>query len=196
MANFQFTIPNLLRAAGIRGYLPRASAAINRALRAQSEPEYNSAMHQAAELIFSDKPWFEGVPVWMPMELSHSEAGEPLLLDSALVEVSNERHVVLTHLQGLDGSVKEFIANGDYIIKVRGLLAQKGFGWPQDEVTRLKQYMRLRYPIAVTHQQLNALDIFEIVVTEWSLPHSPHINVAAYEFTAVSDEPIELQQNV
>ncbi|HSW64983.1 MAG TPA: DUF6046 domain-containing protein [Dissulfurispiraceae bacterium] len=196
MATFQFTIPELLRAAGIRGYLPLASAAINRALRAESEPEYSAAMHEAAEQVFGESPWFEGLPMWMPLELSHGEAGNPLLLDSALTAVSNERRVILTHLQGLDGSVKEFIANGDYIIKVRGLLARKGFGWPEEEVVRLKQMLRFKAPLAVTHQQLNALDIFELVILDWSLPHSPHMNVAAYEFTAVSNEPIELKQNV
>lgn len=195
MAKFEFTIPNLLRAAGIRGYLPRVSAAINRAISASNEPEYNAAMHEAAEMVFSEKPWFEGLPVYMPLELHHADLGN-LMLDSALVEVSNARKIAITQLQGIDNTVKEFITNGDYTIKVRGLLAKKGFGWPKEEVELLKEFMRQKSSLEVAHEKLNSLDVFELVVLDWSLPYEPSVNVAAFEFTAVSDEPVELVQNV
>ena len=41
----------------------------------------------------------------------------------AVIEISNTRNIVKTEIQGRDGTVKEFINNGDYQISIKGILS-------------------------------------------------------------------------
>lgn len=209
MPQFNFTIPELLRTIGIRGYLPQASTAINRALRASSEIEYQQAIREATkqisgfdgiqvyeqdELSYSDKPYFEGLPVWMPLLLQKTgNINEDMLLDAAIVQISLPRNIVTTAIQGRNGTVKEYISNGDYQLNVSGVLARRGMGYPKDLVAQMRGFMETDTTIPVTSELLNLLGVYEIVVTDWNLPVNPHINCAAYTFTAISDQPIELK---
>ena len=43
------------------------------------------------------------------------------------MEISNTRNIVKTDIQGRDGSVKEFINNGDYQISIKGILSNDVF---------------------------------------------------------------------
>lgn len=209
MSQFNYTIPELLRTIGIRGYLPQAATALNRALRAENEIEYQQQLREASRQItgfegievyepegflFSsnEKPYFEGLPVWMPLLFANEDIGEDLLLDSAIVQVNLPKNIVTTSIQGRNGTVKEYVGNGDYQLSVSGILADRQ-GYPKDLVALMRAYMETANPLAVTSELLNLLGIYQVVVTGWNLPAHPFINCAAYSFTAISDRPVELQ---
>lgn len=201
--DIKFTLPQLLRFVGIRGYTPTVAGAINRALSAKNEIDYQDAMKDATEGFFQtdaenygEGGWF-GQPVYMPVELSVADGFglDPLYLDSAIVDLRQPMEVVKTQVQGRRWTVKEWIAEGDFEITFSGLLAGRG-AYPLEDVVRLKEYMTLGVPLRVSHAVLNALGIHEIVVEEWSLPSDQSINIAPYEFVALSDEPVELRIDV
>src|ERR1035437_375891 len=63
-----------------------------------------------------------GKPVWDVIEFRYTTPGESTIfcvLPIALIEVTNTRNVVTTAVAGLDGTIKEYISDGDYIINIK-----------------------------------------------------------------------------
>lgn len=199
--NRNYTIPELLSIIGIRGYIPQAAVALNKAIKAKTELDYNQSIREATELIigikaqdFGSSSFFEGVPLWLPLLLQHDEIGE-LLLENAIVDLTRTKNIITTAVQGLDGTIKEYISNGDWQITVRGIIAQKQYGYPKEQYKQLLKFMQLNKPINVANQWLNDAEIYSIVITDFKLPYNPHINCITYEFNALSDKPVELKIN-
>jgi len=200
-----YQIPELMRMLGLMGYTPQLATAINRLLQAKDKTEYRLAKREAVKQItgYDDIQVVEspegikgsmfGLPLLMPLYL---EAPEPdmddLLLEDAVLEISQTRNIVKTIVQGRDNTVKEFVNNGDYAISVRGSIFRRDYGHPTEDLKRLRDYLTYKGSIKVVHEVLNALDVHEIVITGFQLPATPFVNVQPYAFTAVSEEPVEL----
>ena len=67
-----YTIPELLSIIGIRGYIPQAAVALNKAMQAKTELDYSQAIREATELItgieaqdYGNSSFFEGIPLWL-----------------------------------------------------------------------------------------------------------------------------------
>lgn len=209
MSNIRFDIPTLLKYIGIRGYAPRAAAALNRALSAKDNIEYENAKREAAKeitgyenvniieegsLSFSESSHFEGLPVWMVLELKpYPGQSKELLLDTAIVTINQPRNIIKTAVQGLDNTVKEFISDGDFEVSVTGILASKTHEYPFDQVSLLRSYFKFKGSLKVVHPVLNSIGIYEIVIEEWNLPSSQFTNCAAYSFKAISETPVNLK---
>ena len=201
----EYTIPELLGFAAIRGYSPRLGEALNTLVSTSSEVEYQNALEIAtAETsglydyteigTFTDKSHFEGLPIYLPLILESIDGvKDDLLLESAIVSVGRTKNIVITDVQGRDTSVKEFINNGDWDISITGIICNNGVGYPLDQVREFQDYMTAKSSIKVVHEVLNMLGINEIVVTDQSMPSSPMVNVQRYSFNAISEKEIELR---
>lgn len=200
----EYSLPEILNKAGIKGYSPRLGNAINTLLRTQDREEYNESLRAATKELtgyenielyeednqYSPTTHFDGLPIYQPLLLQQVEAtADDLLLDSAVVELNRPKRIVVTELKGKDNSVKEFINNGDWQIKVSGILANRGVGYPKDQLRALEDYMSAKVAIPVVHEVLNRLNIYEMVVTDYAYPRSPFQNIQPYEFSCLSDEP-------
>lgn len=208
-----YSIPELLSLAGIRGYTPRLSNAINSLATTKSELEYQSALEVATaeisgydkvnsylgnteDLGFDSSNHFSGLPIYMPLVLEKLKKGEKeYILESAIVEINRQKNIVTTVVQGRDSSVKELINNGDYQITVSGVIATKGVGYPKDSVKDFETFLVAKESIKITHQVMNLLGINQLVITDYSIPYTPFMNMQAYSFNAMSDKPIELVIN-
>jgi hypothetical protein len=203
---FEFSIPSLLRAIGITGVIPQVGTAINRALRAKNEIDYKEAVREAtAEIsgysanvyeadgfLNKDKTFFEGLPIWMPIMLQ-LPGSEDLFLESAICVINQDRNIITTPIQGRDGTVKEYISNGDYELSITGIIATRKLDYPYNEVKAFKKYMEAKQPLKIVSKLTQELGIYEVVVTGWSLPYNPNINCAQYDFKCLSDTPIILR---
>lgn len=203
-----YSIPEILRLAAVRGYSPRLGDAVNRLLNSDNEIEYQIALRDATEETtglhtysdtnaYSDKSHFAGVPIYMPLVLEAFDSSvEDYLLESAIVSVTRQRKIITTELQGRDSDVFEFISNGNFEISVTGLICQPQVGYPKKLVSEFNRYVTEKKAIKVIHEALNNLGIFELVITDYSLPATPFINGQQYSFNAASHVPLELQLDV
>lgn len=191
--SFIYSIPDILRSVGVFGYAPAASAAINKLLQAKSSEEYKVAQQDAITSIYFPGGAFPDLPKFQPVLLEkQGDITEDLLLDSAIVSFGQPKNVVKTPVAGRDGTFKEFIADGDFEINIKGAIAFNGQQWPKDEVLKLRQYLKLKKAIGVIHERLNAFGIYEMVITDYKINESPFFNLQPYEITAVSEEPFEM----
>lgn len=207
--SLQYTIPDLIQFAGSQITHPAVKDALERALGASSERGYQVAMREATQAIsgytgidltqssggaYMPNDYFKGsLPIYMPVMLQRfGDIQDDLLLDHAIVDARLVKNVVRTAVQGKDGTVKEYISASDWEVEIRGLVAQREFGYPKDQVDLLRQYIVPGESIGVINTALNALKIYELVILEVNLPHTPHLNCARYEISAVSNDPYEL----
>ena len=118
-----------------------------------------------------------------------------LTVNTVLFSVNQSKNIVKTEIQGRNGTVKEYISDGDYDITIQGLLVSKEHDiYPEDEVKKLVEILKVQRSLEVACPYLNdRFDITDIVVETYSLPQKEGFeNTQMFEINAVSDEPIEL----
>ena len=123
---------------------------------------------------------------------------DQLYIDAALFEVSRQKNIVLTQVTGRDTSVKEYINSNDYIVNVKGVLHTfKSNNYPIGDVNALISIFDTNTAIKVICPFLRLFGIFNIVIQDHSIPQKEGTeNLQPFQFTAISDEPIELIEDV
>ncbi|MDF7813605.1 DUF6046 domain-containing protein [Hymenobacter sp. YC55] len=143
-----------------------------------------------------------GLPVFARVEFLAAAAWRQLVLNDPIVEVSRDKLIVTTDIQGRNGSVKEYISNGDYAVTIKGVLASDPTDgrysrrYPEREVQALQTLIDVPAAIPVTGRLFRLLGIKNLVIKGHSWPALPGFtNLQAYELRCLSDEPIELQKS-
>ncbi len=201
----EFTIPQLLRTIGIRGYSPQLASAVNKLIAPNNEIEYQQAKQQVTREITGYKNInvlqqetrytgeIFGLPVFMPLILeAFNNTVDDFFIDSAIVEITRQKNIVTTVVQGRDTSIKEFINNGDFAVKVSGVLASETADYPMQKLKLLHEYLQYEGSISILNEKLNALDINELVITNYSIPPTPFTNIQPFTFNCLSEKPVEL----
>lgn len=134
---------------------------------------------------------------------------EAFIFNEVVMSVTQERNIVTTPLQGRDGTIKEFISNGDYVITVdAGVMeGQKqidneddevsfqipGSTYPEEELKRLKNILTLPKAIEVYSEFLLVFGITSVVVKSFSLVQETHSNRQSIQIQMLSDTPYEIK---
>jgi hypothetical protein len=118
--------------------------------------------------------------------------------DAPLIDVTLSKHIIKSKIANRNGTVKEWIAEGDYMVRVRGLMANHdGEDLPYDKIERLHKVVKLNEAIKVESTLLNRMGIFNLVITKAFYPANEQLsNIQPYVLECISDEPIELELNV
>tara|TARA_R110002074_G_scaffold31540_2_gene88553 strand:- start:6817 stop:7464 length:648 start_codon:yes stop_codon:yes gene_type:complete len=120
---------------------------------------------------------------------------ENFVINTVLIDVSQQKQIIKTNIQGVSGTVKEYISKGDYQVTIRGaLVSESSVRYPEEEVTQLTEYLEAETSIGVASRFLDDIfNIQNIVVESFSFPQVEGTqNVQLFEVSAVSDDPIEL----
>jgi len=133
-----------------------------------------------------------GAPIFKFSEVKLSTSDTELLLDTAILSISQSKNIVTTTLQGRDGTVKEYISDGDYEISIKGILDSGNmFVYPEDLVKQLKSICDVKDNIEIKSPFAEMLGITEAVITGYSFNQVPSgYNVQPYEITLLSDVPL------
>jgi hypothetical protein len=121
-----------------------------------------------------------------------------LTINTVLFSVNQSKNIVKTPIQGRNGTVKEYISDGDFDIQIRGLIVSDNANeYPKEDVRKLVEILRVQDNLEIASRYLEeTFDITNIVIESYSLPQTEgYLNVQAFEINAVSDDPIELTLN-
>lgn len=129
-----------------------------------------------------------------------NEAGEGVTLADAVVSVSRERRIVSTALVGHDGTVKEYINEGDWAISIvvglqgvqDGVMADV---WPDAQVRELRKLLETKEALRVQSSFLDVWGISRMVVKSISATQQTDSNYQTMSISAVSDEDYEIFSN-
>lgn len=147
----------------------------------------------------TDRAYWEGRYVLCPVRLrAQTESGTlETELPDAVAAVSRERRIVSTALTGRDGTVKEYINEGDWAVNLvvgiqavrDGVIADE---WPGDELRELRKVLDTKAAIEVHSEFLAIFDITKIVIKSYQATQMTESNYQAVSINAVSDEDYEI----
>jgi hypothetical protein len=120
-----------------------------------------------------------------------------LILDTALISCSMYKNIVTTQLQGRDGTVKEYIAKGDYSITIKGVLDSGDMAvYPRQAVETLKTLLDLNSNLELISPFAQILGINEVVVQSYNIDQLPTgYNIQPYEISFLSDVPLIIKSS-
>jgi hypothetical protein len=117
-----------------------------------------------------------------------------LVFDSILITVNQSKNITKTDIQGRDGTVKEYIGMGDYVITINGIITGNNGHYPIDEVKDLKKMLDANIAISVVSWYLQNLDVSLIVITDFEIPQEMGgYSYQKFSISALSDTPQEIQ---
>lgn len=140
----------------------------------------------------TDRSYWEGRYVLTEVTLRR-EDGATLTVNDAVVNISREKHIVRTALVGLDGTIKEYISNGDYDISMTvGIVALRDGmivdEYPEEGIREVRRFLDDNRAVEVSSVFFDLFDISRIVVTRFSLNQDTHSNRQTIDVRALSDE--------
>jgi hypothetical protein len=162
----------------------------------------------------SRKGWF-GTPVFSNLEFP-SGAYETLdgetiqfkgiRIDAALFVVNQARNIIKTPIQGENGTVKQYISDGDFEIECSGVIVGSStengsnftvaptFEVPEEELRKFLKILSIPKEIEVTSQFLDFFDITTVVVESYSFQQMQGSqDTVMFAVRMLSDTPLELR---
>lgn len=150
----------------------------------------------------TDREYWEGRYVLCPVRLrAVTERGTlEVELPDAVAAVSRERRIVSTALTGRDGTVKEYINEGDWSVNLVVGVQPTENGeildeYPSDALRELRRLLDVKAAIEVQSEFLAVFDITKIVIKSYSATQMTEANYQALSISAVSDEDYEIFSN-
>jgi hypothetical protein len=119
-----------------------------------------------------------------------------VVVDTVIFSVSKPRNIVKTPIQGRNGTVKEYVSDGDYVITCRGIISNRDNVIPLDQARDLRTVFEVPQQVPIVSEYLNDLfEIFDIVIEQWDMPQVEGTrNQIPFSFTATSDVPLDLEE--
>lgn len=151
-----------------------------------------------------NRPWLTS----LRMSTHHEGERYSLLFQEVIISITQERNIVTTSLQGRDGTIKEYISNGDYGITLDLAItdyedepreqANEAFllpkqDYPLSQLETLRKLLTTPEAVEVESDFLYAFGIKSAVVTSFSLQQETHSNRQSLQVQMLSDEPYEVR---
>nr|DAT95362.1 MAG TPA: hypothetical protein [Caudoviricetes sp.] len=139
----------------------------------------------------TDKSYWEGRYVLCELTLCRNES-ELLVINDAVCAVSRTKNIVTTQMVGMDGTVKEYINEGDYQINIvvgvaavrNGVIVDE---YPEEGLRELSAFLDEKAAIKVHSAFLEIFDIGSIVIKSFSVTQDTASNYQSVSISAVSD---------
>lgn len=139
-----------------------------------------------------------GTPVYSNLVfLPTSDISDRLRIDTVLMEVDQTKNIVKTDIQGRNGTVKEYISDGDYMVTIRGVIVSPYPNvFPREDIDLLIKYCQVTEQLPVSSFFLDLFGITDIVIDRYKISEKlGSRNEVPFEIMALSDYPIEFQLN-
>ena len=134
--------------------------------------------------------------------------GLGLTIPNMIIEVNQTKNIITTPIQGRDGTVKEFISRGDYLITLTGIINGKmdeetgevrdiGNVYPEDDVNKLITICEVPGSLEVTSTFLGMFlkEDSNVVITNYNIPQQIGVrNFQTFTINMLSDTPINLNE--
>ena len=113
-------------------------------------------------------------------------------IDDCLITVSQSKKIIVTEIQGRNGTVKEYIGLDDFQVNIVGRLNEAYGVNPKEDTKILHKILSSGAPLAITNWFLQNLDINFIVVKDFDIPQLEGMYSTQYfTITAISDRVVE-----
>lgn len=127
--------------------------------------------------------------------------GKEFIFNECIITLNMEKNIVTTALQGRNGTIKEYISDGDYNISIDAGIStytldyKEDFDitYPIDAVAELKKFLSIPEALEVQSDFLEIFGIKSAVVKSFGLQQETHSNRQSINIQMLSDEPYEIK---
>lgn len=127
--------------------------------------------------------------------------GKEFIFNECIIALNIEKNIVTTALQGRNGTIKEYISDGDYNISIDAGIStytldyKEDFdiAYPIDAVAELKKFLSIPEALEVQSDFLEIFGIKSAVVKSFGLQQETHSNRQSINIQMFSDEPYEIK---
>lgn len=119
---------------------------------------------------------------------------EGIDLYAVLLTLAQPKRIVKTYITGRDSSIKQFISLDDVQINCSGVILNgRDRKYPIELVQKLIAIAQARTPLGVSSRLISLMGVTHMVIEEITLePREGYEGVQYFKFTAVSDDPVEV----
>lgn len=111
-------------------------------------------------------------------------------INEVLIEVSMTKNIITTAIQGRNGTVKEYVSDGDYNIQVTGKLVNQKNAMPEVALNALKEICKVPDSLIVNCPFLQYFDITAVVIQDYRfLEIEGTRNMIDFTMNLLSDTP-------
>lgn len=135
-------------------------------------------------------------------------AFEGVRIDTVLMDVSLEKNIVRTPINGRNGTVKQFIGLGDYAVNVQAIIngtsseVSGGFTVentnqiPEEEIRKLNAILQVPQEIEIISEFLDFFDISTVVIEGGNIAQREgYFDSFILSMGLLSDTPVELRED-
>lgn len=119
-------------------------------------------------------------------------------LDNAIVTVTQSKNIIKTAVQGRNGTIKEYISDGDYTIKIDTVITSPyPLVFPTEELNYLNELLQIQNEIVIDSDFINLFNISYCVVESYDFNQvEGSRNKVNFTMTLISDYPVELELGI
>ena len=144
-----------------------------------------------------------GVPTLTSLAIEYK--GKRVELYECIITINQEKNIVTTPLQGRDGTIKEYISDGDYTISVDAavcsyVINQNGesdftesHSYPLAQLKELINFLKIKDTIEVQSDFLTLFGVTNVVVKSYGMVQETHSNRQAFQIQMLSDTAYEIK---
>ena len=144
---------------------------------------------------FEKNDWLS-VPTLTELTLRYGGDGGPkIILKECICLVTLEKNIVQTALQGRDGTIKEYISNGDFQVEIAAAISSEKGDYPKEELKKLMGMLQINESIDVSRDNdfLNLFGINSLIVKSYGFNQETHSNRQTFTICCLSDTAYEIK---
>lgn len=162
--------------------------------------EASEHISNEGEPTLSELRELEGQTWLTTLKITHG--AKSFTFEECLISINMEKNIVTTALQGRNGTIKEYISDGDYNITVDAGVStyqvqneenEIDISYPIDAVKELQELLALPEALEVQSDFLDIFGIDSAVVKSFSLQQETHSNRQSISIQMLSDRAYEIK---
>ena len=121
---------------------------------------------------------------------------DEVVLQSVLIVANQAKNVIKTPISGRNGTIKEYISAGDFVISVSGQIVSESNTYPELEVDNFRSIMEANAALSIVSTFINdSLAVGNVVIENYSIRQvRGSRNTVEIGFNAVSDVSRDLEE--
>jgi len=160
-------------------------------------------LHQNGDDVNLTGTDYFGVPTLTSLALQYKDKKMELL--ECIITVNQEKNIITTPMQGRDGTIKEYISDGDYSISVDAAVCnyvvnqndtvdfEQSHAYPLEKLDELISFLKIKDTLAVQSDFLTLFGVKNIVVKNYGMVQETHANRQSFQIQMLSDTPFEIK---
>lgn len=133
-----------------------------------------------------------GIPTLTSLTLKSD--GQELLLKECICTVTMEKNIVQTALQGRNGTIKEYVSDGDYQVEIYAGITSECDQYPKEELQKLMTFLKTNDSLWVGDDSfLGLFGITNLIVKNYCFNQETHSNRQTFSICCLSDTAYEIK---